>query len=156
MRPDECPGSSTKTRPPTESWRSDGLVSPPEDEGRTPRVPHEGSTGQTPCREPVFHATSSLQRNIRHTPSRGRLWFAEFAEPHRLHSLSGRPRTPVGYLDGTAKGHVMNGHAVSVEHSVVQPSPALPNLVAVSDAVARSESPNPWATFCLVAIGTFM
>src|SRR6267143_801247 len=118
MRPDECPGSFTKTRPPAEGWRFDGLVSPPEDEGWAPCVPHEGSTGQTPRREPVLHATSPLQRNVRHTPSRGRLWLAEFAQSHRLHSLSGRPRTPVGYLDGTAKGPVINGHAASVEHSV--------------------------------------
>ncbi len=50
----------------------------------------------------------------------------------------------------------MNGHAVSVEPSVAEPGPARPNLVAVSDAVTRQESPNPWATFSLVGIGTFM
>ena len=50
----------------------------------------------------------------------------------------------------------MNGHEVSVEPSVAGHRPAQPNLVAVSDAVARQESPNPWATFALVAVGTFM
>ena len=50
----------------------------------------------------------------------------------------------------------MNGHAVSVEPSVAGHRPARPNLVAVSDTVARQESQNPWATFALVAVGTFM
>ena len=50
----------------------------------------------------------------------------------------------------------MNGHAGSVEPSVAGHRPARPNLVAVSDAVARQESQNPWATFALVAVGTFM
>src|SRR5881296_2247066 len=101
MRPDECPGPCAKTRPPPEGWRSDGLVSPPKDDGRKRRVPHERSTGQTSSREPVVHAMLSLQRNVRHTSSRGRVWLAEFAEPHRLHGLSGRPRTPGGYMDGS-------------------------------------------------------
>ncbi len=50
----------------------------------------------------------------------------------------------------------MDGHAVSVESSVAVHRPSRPNLVGASDAVARQESPNPWATLSLVAIGTFM
>jgi len=50
----------------------------------------------------------------------------------------------------------MNGHAVSVERSVAGDDPARPKPVAALGAVTRSESPNPWATFSLVAIGTFM
>src|SRR5439155_14282082 len=65
-------------------------------------------------------------------------------------------RTPGGYLDGTAKSQVMNGYAVSVERSVAGDDPARPKPVAALGAVTRSESPNPWATFSLVAIGTFM
>ena len=50
----------------------------------------------------------------------------------------------------------MNGHAALAEHSVVEQSSGRTNLVVISDAVARQESPNPWATFSLVALGTFM
>src|SRR6266576_4755441 len=50
----------------------------------------------------------------------------------------------------------MNGHAVSVERSVAGDDPARPKPVAALGAVTRSESPNPWATFLLVAIATFM
>jgi len=50
----------------------------------------------------------------------------------------------------------MNGHAVSVERSVAGDDPARPKPAAALGAVTRSESPNPWATFSLVAIGTFM
>src|SRR6266702_1211405 len=103
MCPGERPDSLAKTRPPPKGWRPDGLVSPLADEGRMPRVPHEGSTRQTSRGEPVIHAAPPFQRNVRHTPSRGRPGTAELAEPHRLHSLSGCPRTPGGYLDGTAK-----------------------------------------------------
>jgi MFS family permease len=42
------------------------------------------------------------------------------------------------------------------KRSVARRNPAQPSLVAVSDAVARRQSPNPCATFSLVAIGTFM
>src|SRR5438045_7061630 len=50
----------------------------------------------------------------------------------------------------------MHGHAAAAERSVAEHCPAQPSLVAVSDAVARQESQNPWATFALVAVGTFM
>src|SRR5882672_9474203 len=103
MCPGEGPDSLAKTRPPPKGWRSDGLVSPLEDEGRIPRLPDEGSIGQTSRGEPVIHATLPLQRNVRHTPSRGRPGTAKLAEPHRLHGLSRRPGTPVGYLDSTAR-----------------------------------------------------
>src|SRR3989442_40581 len=103
MCPGEGPDSLAKTRPSPKGWRPDGLVSPLEDEVRMPRLPDEGSIGQTSRGEPVIHATIPLQRNVRHTPSRGRLWFAESAEPDRLHSLSRCPGTPVGYLDSTTR-----------------------------------------------------
>ena len=50
----------------------------------------------------------------------------------------------------------MNAHLTSVERSLAFPSPARPDSVAVIEASARQEPANPWITFALVAVGTFM
>jgi len=43
-----------------------------------------------------------------------------------------------------------------MECTVVGDDPARPKPLAMPGALAHSGSPNPWATFSLVAIGTFM
>jgi EmrB/QacA subfamily drug resistance transporter len=50
----------------------------------------------------------------------------------------------------------MNAHLTSVERALALHSPARPDSVAVIGASARQEPANPWITFGLVAVGTFM
>ena len=50
----------------------------------------------------------------------------------------------------------MIGQLRSVERSVVLHNPARLDSVAVVEGTARKERDNPWATFALVAVGTFM
>src|ERR1700752_3004679 len=67
------------------------------------------------------------------------------------------PQAPSRYLNGTAKSHLMIGQLTSVERSVVLYNPAAQlDSVAVMEGTARQERDSPWATFALVAVGTFM
>src|SRR5437879_8823556 len=50
----------------------------------------------------------------------------------------------------------MNDRITSVERSSTRPDHARPNSVTVIEASARQEPVNPWSTFALVAVGTFM
>jgi hypothetical protein len=79
----------------------------------------------------------------------------ESAELHRLHRLSGRRQSPGGCLD-RAQSQLMKARLKSVEPPLVLDSPARPDSIAVIEASARKEPANPWITFVLVAVGTFM
>src|SRR6266404_9984019 len=50
----------------------------------------------------------------------------------------------------------MNDKTLSIERSSARPDHALPNSVTVIDASARHGPDNPWPTFAIVAVGTFM
>jgi EmrB/QacA subfamily drug resistance transporter len=50
----------------------------------------------------------------------------------------------------------MNAHLTAVERSLALHSPARPDSVPVTGASARQAPANPWITFALVAVGTFM
>ena len=54
------------------------------------------------------------------------------------------------------QSQLMNAHLTSVERPLALHSPARPDSVAVIEASARQEPANPWITFALVAVGTFM
>src|SRR6266478_6031030 len=50
----------------------------------------------------------------------------------------------------------MTDNTLSIERCSPRPDHARPNSVTVIEASAREQSANPWSTFALVAVGTFM
>src|SRR6266478_4557011 len=50
----------------------------------------------------------------------------------------------------------MNDRTLSIERSSACPDHARPNSVTVIEASPRQEPANPWPTFAIVAVGTFM
>ena len=80
----------------------------------------------------------------------------ESGELHRRHRLSGPRRSPRGNLDGTSKVNLMNTCLTSVECPLALHAPARPDSVPVIEASTRQGPANPWITFALVAVGTFM
>jgi EmrB/QacA subfamily drug resistance transporter len=80
----------------------------------------------------------------------------ESGELPRRRRVSGPPRNPSENLNGASKANLMNARLTSVRCPLALPSPARPDSVAAIEASARQELANPWITFVLVAVGTFM
>src|SRR6266704_6849763 len=75
------------------------------------------------------------------------------ADVRRRKGVRFPPETRFLTSAATERGQFSN---TLIERSSARPDHARPNSAAVIEANARQESANPWPTFAIVAVGTFM